>query len=89
MFSLIVSYCTVLYRTYCTAEEKQQKIRPAAGAFRVWAQRLKNPENSVEVSTAALALRRERSLASAEYLSDVIGTGIVKGTVAGIGAGDV
>jgi hypothetical protein len=55
----------------------------------VWAQRLKNPENSVEVSTAALALRRVRSLASAEYLSDVIGTGIVKGTVAGIGAGDV
>jgi hypothetical protein len=46
------------------AEEKQQKIRPAAGAFRVWAQRLKNPENSIEVSTEILAVRSVQSLLS-------------------------
>ena len=31
-------------------EDRQQKVRPqASGAFKVWAQRLENPENSIEV----------------------------------------
>ena len=33
-------------------EDRQQKVRPqASGAFRVWAQRLANPENSIEVNS--------------------------------------
>lgn len=33
-------------------DDRQQKVRPqASGAFRVWAQRLDNPENSIEVKT--------------------------------------